>query len=46
MDRVKIGLRSMVMALAVLLVAPLVLAQESQLEAQKDPYAQCIGRLH
>jgi phospholipid transport system substrate-binding protein len=40
MDRVKIGLRSIVLALAVLLVAPMVLAQESQLEAQKDPYTQ------
>ena len=39
MNRVKIGLRSMVMTLAVLLAAPMVLAQESRLEAQKDPYA-------
>ena len=40
MDRVKIGLRSMIMALAVLLAAPMVLAQESQLDVPKDPYAQ------
>ena len=36
MDRVKIGQRSMVMALAVLLMAPLALAQESQLERRKE----------
>ena len=40
MDRVKIGLRSIVMALAVLLVAPMVLAQESQLRPERPLSAQ------
>ena len=40
MDRVKINLRSMAMALGILLVAPLALAQESQLNDAKTPHTQ------